>query len=138
MTDDTTDETADDAVGPGQFADLIGLEFASIEPGYSRGTLAVRDELTNPFGRLHGAVISAMADTGMGAALYPDLAEGERCATIEIKTSYMQSVADGRLVCETTLLSRGKSVAYLESDLHHEDDDELVASATGSFSIFEP
>lgn len=134
MTDDATDATA----GPGQFADLIGLEFTTVEPGYSRGRLAVTDALTNPFGRLHGAVISAMADTGMGAALYPDLGEGERCATIEIKTSYMQSVVDGRLVCETALLSRGKSVAYLESDVHRADDDELVASATGSFSVFDP
>ena len=132
MADDTTAETDD----PRQFSRLIGLEMEAMDDGHSRGSLAVTEQLQNPFGVLHGGVLYAMADTGMGAALYPGLEGDERCATIEIKISYMQAVTEGTIVCETDVVKRGRRVAYLESDLTNDGD--LVAQATGSFSIFTP
>ncbi|WP_254829811.1 PaaI family thioesterase [Haloglomus salinum] len=128
----TDDPTANDAAA---FSDLIGLEFTDIEEGYSRGELDVTDRLRNPHGVLHGAVAYAMADTGMGAALYPGLGADELCATIEVKISYLEPVSEGTLVCETTVTKRGRTVAYLESDVTV--DGESIARATGSYSIFE-
>lgn len=121
---------------PQGFSDLVGLEFTDVDPGFSRGTVEVTDELRNPHGVLHGGVLYTMADTGMGAALYPDLAEDEQCATIEVKINYLRPVRSGRVTCETTLLRKGRSVAYLESDLSR--DGETVARATGSYSVFTP
>ena len=121
---------------PGAFAESIGLTITDVEPGYSRGELTVTDDLFNPNGVLHGAVTYAMADSGMGAALQPGLDEGQSCATVEIKISYLEPVRDGELVCETTVTRRGKSIASLESDVRQ--DDTLVARATGTFSIFAP
>ena len=126
------------AHGAGEtFSDLVGLEFTAREEGYSRCEVTVTGRLKNPHDVVHGAVPYAMADTGMGAALTPGLAEGELCATIEVKISYMKPVFSGELTCETTVLQRGGSVAYLESEIRNEDD-EVVARATGSYSIFEP
>jgi acyl-CoA thioesterase len=121
---------------PGAFADNIGLTITDVEPGYSRGELTVTDDLYNPNHVLHGAVTYAMADTGMGAALQHSLDDGEACATVEIKISYMEPVRDGSLVCETTVTRRGNSIAYLESDVRQGE--TLVARATGTFSIFSP
>jgi acyl-CoA thioesterase len=121
---------------PRGFSKLVGLTFTDVEPGYSRGEVEVRPELLNPHGFLHGAVLYTMADTGMGAALYPELAQDELCATIEAKISYLESVRTGTVVCETTLLQRGRSVAYLESELG--TGEQPVARATGSYSIFAP
>lgn len=117
------------------FSALAGLTVTDVEPGYSRGTVEVTDRLLNPFERLHGGVLYTMADTCMGAALYADLDRAERCATIEIKTNYLQSVRDGVVVCETTRMERGGSVGYLEADLSR--DGETVARATGSYSIID-
>lgn len=121
---------------PGAFAESIGLTITDVEPGYSRGTLTVTDDLYNPNNVLHGAVTYAMADTGMGAALQSGLEPEERCATVEIKISYMEPVRDGELVCETTVTRQGNSIAYLESDVRQGE--TLVARATGTFSIFTP
>jgi acyl-CoA thioesterase len=121
--------------GPGGFAQLIGLEIPTVEEGYSRGEVTVTDRLKNPNGVLHGAVAYAMADSGMGAALSTGLAEGEACATIELKVSYLRPVVDGQLVCETRVIRRGGSVAFLEADVTQDGDS--VARATGSFAIFE-
>lgn len=126
------------------FSELIGLEFTDVGEGWARGELTVGDELTNPYGTLHGGVPYAMADTTMGAALQSELEPGAQCATIEIKMSYLEPVAEGTIACETSLVRRGRSIAFLESEITTDDgatDDEsskVVARATGSFTIFTP
>ena len=131
---DAFDELGDRG-GTNGFTGLLGLEFVAVDDGHSTTALDVREALLNPYGGVHGAVLYAMADTGMGAALLPGLEDGERMATIEIKISYLRPATDGTLTCETTVLNRGRSVAYLESEV--ENDGLPVARATGSFSIFE-
>ena len=90
----------------------------------------------NPNGVAHGAVLYALADTGMGAALYPTLNPGERCATIQITMNYFKPVAAGPVTCSTELVSRGRSVAHLESRLVAAG--VLVATANGNYAIFTP
>ena len=118
------------------FADLIGLVFESVHQGRSLCRIAVENKLLNPHGVVHGSVMSALADTGMGGALYPLLAENESCATIEIKISYFKAVQEGTLECSTELLHKGKTTASLESEIF--SNDELVAKASGTYSIFRP
>lgn len=117
------------------FAELIGLTFsAPPSDGTSSCELTLAPGHLNPHGVVHGAVLFAMADTGMGAALYPGLAGAESCATIEIKINFHRTVRDGRLHCRSTLVNRGRSVATLESRITQGD--RLVASASGNFAIF--
>lgn len=78
----------------------------------------------------------ALADTGMGAALYPTLDEGQICATIEIKINYFKPITAGRLSCVTEIVNRGKTIANLESRVFVEQ--VLVAQANGNYAIFMP
>ena len=71
------------------FAELIGFQFTKASKGYSQCALNVTERLFNPHGVLHGGVLYAMADTGMGGALYPLLDKSELCATIEVKINYV-------------------------------------------------
>lgn len=117
------------------FASLIGLDLEALEPGYCRFGLSVdAARHHNPQRAVHGSVLHALADTGMGMALYTTLEEGKWCATIEIKVSYLRAVGDGRLTCEARLVHRGKTTAHLEARVHLGE--ALVATSTGSFSIF--
>ncbi len=116
------------------FGDLLGLRFTSAPSGSSRCTLSLAPEHLNPHGVAHGAVVFALADTGMGAALYPTLAAGETCATIEIKISYFRAVSSGELTCTSTLVNRGRTVAHLDSRIFAGE--KLVAAANGNFAIF--
>lgn len=117
------------------FATLIGLELEALEPAFCRLGLTVDERRHhNPQHAVHGSVLHAMTDTGMGMALYTTLDEGQWCATIEVKLSHFAPVRQGRLTCEARMSHRGKRVAHLEARVMH--DERLVASATGSFSIF--
>ena len=118
---------------PHPFADLIGLSFADAEDGKSRCRVTLKPQLFNPHGVVHGAVAYALADTGMGAALYTLMDETESCATIEIKIVYLSSAREGELVCDTRVIRKGSRVAVLESEIF--ESDRLVAKALGTYSI---
>ncbi len=118
------------------FFEMIGLEFTKLGDGQSQCKLEVSDKLFNPQKVLHGGVVYAMADTGMGGAMYSVMEKDELCATIELKISYFRAVRSGTLVCDTKIINRGKSVAFLESEIKNGDD--LVAKANGTFSVFVP
>lgn len=118
------------------FADVIGLTFERAETGRSRCRVPIRPELLNPHGVVHGAVAYALADTGMGGALYPLLEGDESCATIEIKIVYLSSARQGELVCDTRVVRKGSRVAVLESEIF--ESDRLIAKALGTYSILVP
>jgi len=118
------------------YADLVGLIIEEQENGYSKCALEADEKLFNPHHVIHGAVIYSLADTGMGAALYPGLKKGEICATIEIKINYYRSVKSGTITCITEVINRGKSVANLDSRIY--SGDMLIAKANGNYSIFVP
>ena len=54
----------------------------------------------------------------------------------KIKISYFKAVYEGLLECETKVINKGKSIASLESTITNGDN--LVAKASGTYSIFEP
>jgi acyl-CoA thioesterase len=118
------------------YAEHVGLSVTEQAAGRSTCVLAVRPEHFNPHGVVHGAVLYALADTGMGAALYPTLAAGESCATIQVTMSYFRPVTNGTLRCATELLHRGRTVAHLESRIYAGE--TLVAAASGNYAILAP
>lgn len=115
------------------FGELLGLEFTEVREGFSRCELEVADSLLNPHGVLHGGVLYSLADTGMGAALYPSLEASQTCATVDVTIRYLQAVRSGRVVCETEVVHLGGRLATLRSELRR--DGEIVATATGTYSI---
>jgi acyl-CoA thioesterase len=128
-------EFPDSPKGFHPFGELIGLEFTAIGDGRSRCELQVKKEFFNPHGVLHGGVVYAMADTGMGGALYSMLAENELCTTVEIKIAYFTAVKSGKLVCDTRVIERRSRIAIMESEVA--SGDKLVAKALGTFYIYE-
>jgi acyl-CoA thioesterase len=118
------------------FAKLIDLRYLEQGPGLSRCKITIGEKHLNPNRVVHGAVIFALADVGMGAAVQATLAAGEICATVEIKINYFKPVRNGDLICTTTLVNRGKTLANLDSSIHCGD--LLVAKANGTYAIFRP
>ena len=119
---------------PHPFAELLGFEVESRGDGASRLTLAVGPRHFNPHGLVHGAVLYALADTGMGAALTSVLGADELCTTIEIKINYFRPWKSGLLACTTRVIHRGRTTAALQSALH-DGEGRHLAQASGTFAI---
>lgn len=116
------------------FGQLVGLRVEEMQGGRSRCALPIEAHHLNPNGVVHGGVVCSMADTGMGAALYSTLSEGEAGATVEIKINYLSAQREGTLECETSLVRRTGRLAVLESRVQCAG--ELVAIALGTYSVF--
>lgn len=119
---------------PHSFADLVGFEITARGEGRCTAELLAEERHLNPHGIVHGAVLYALADTGMGGALSSALDEGRFCSTIEIKINYFRPAMPGRLRCETRLIHKGRRTGALESEVF-DDQDRLLARATGTFMI---
>lgn len=116
------------------YAALIGLEIEEVKHHYSKCKIETTEKLLNPHRVVHGAVIYSLADTGMGAALYPTLEKGEICATVEIKINYFRAVKAGTISCVTNIVNRGKTIVNMDSEIFN--DGKLVAKANGTFMVF--
>ncbi|MFU8814072.1 MAG: PaaI family thioesterase [Pseudomonadales bacterium] len=119
---------------PHPFAELLGFTVATRGAGHCRTELQVRQAHLNPHGLVHGAVLYALADTGMGGALTSTLDADELCTTIEIKISYFRPWRSGVLSCDTRVVNRGRTTAALQSDLR-DGEGRHLAQATGTFAI---
>jgi acyl-CoA thioesterase len=109
----------------------------TIERGEGRATavLDLAERHMNPNSVAHGAVAFTLMDTAMGAAVMSVLGEGASCATIEIHTRFHRAAAGGRLRADASVLTAGRRLVHLEARTF-DDQDRLVASATGSFIVF--
>lgn len=122
-----------DLKGFNPFGDLLGVHFSGAAQGRSHCQLEVSENLLNPFKIVHGGVLFALADTGMGAALYSLLKEGEHCSTIEIKINFFKAVSCGTLACKSEVVNKGNKIATLEAVIRQGG--QLIAKATGTFFI---
>ncbi len=138
-----TDEETANAINPeppkrrrriNPFGEYLGLRFTKADESGSEMMVEVHETLLNTYGALHGGVAYSLADTGMGAALYPHLSGEEICATIEIKIIYLKPVTSGVVTCQSKVVQKGGKIAFLESEIRN--DERLVAKALGTFSIF--
>lgn len=116
------------------FGELIGWRLITRANGGSLYELDVAPQHLNPNGVLHGGVLFALADNGMGAALTSLLGEHEQCASIAVNITFLKAVTGGTLTCATRTVQKGRSVAFLESEVSNGE--QMVARAQGTFSIF--
>jgi 1,4-dihydroxy-2-naphthoyl-CoA hydrolase len=97
--------------------------------------LTIRPELINAGGLLSGVATYALVDYSMGSALWAQTTDEEGIATINIAINYVQTATDGDIVCRSEVDRRNRRIAVLRSEVRHEDDG-LIATAVGSYSIF--
>jgi acyl-coenzyme A thioesterase PaaI-like protein len=98
--------------------------------------VTIRPELIGAGGLLSGPVAYAMVDYCMGSTLWKETTEDEGIATINIAINYVQTATEGDIVCTSTLDRRNRTTGVLSSEVRHEDG-RLLATAIGSFAIFE-
>lgn len=111
----------------------LGIETLDVAAGRMRARLKVRDELKNPFGSLHGGVLSALVDHVLGAVLYPVITPGSWAATTEFKLNLIKPIRTGELVAESRIVSLGKRSAVVVIEATNEE--RLVGLAQGTVTI---
>lgn len=117
-----------DARGAGRLPGLLGIEVVSIEQGRARLRLPVRDELLAPNGYLHAASVVALADTASGYGCVASLPEGATgFTTIELKSNFLGTAAEGAIACEAVLLHGGRTTQIWDAPVLDEASGRTLA-----------
>jgi len=124
-----------DAVRNG-LPDYLGIRTTHVGPGTMTAELVARPELLNPFGTLHGGVVSALVDHVLGAVLYPVIERGRWAATTEYKLNLLAAVHTGRVRADSTIVALTRRTAVVQVEVHN--DDTLCALAQGTVLIVDP
>lgn len=100
------------------FDALLGLELLEVGDDAVSARLAVRDELRQPFGVVHGGVLAAVAETlasvGTAVAVVPD---GNGAMGMSNSTSFLRPIADGAIHARAQRRHRGRSTWIWDVEL---------------------
>ena len=142
MTFDTYNQAVADAIlagTPGQaggLPDFLGLRTVAVGPGTMTAEVDVRPDLLNPFGSLHGGVLSALVDHVLGAVLYPLIPPGTWAATTEFKLNLIAPVRKGTISARSEVIAMSRRTAVVRIDATVGE--RLVGAAQGTVTITEP
>jgi 1,4-dihydroxy-2-naphthoyl-CoA hydrolase len=102
----------------GGFDRLYGLELTEIADGMVRGRVAVRDEIKQPAGLVHGGVYAAMAESmatiGTGTVVFAD---GNTAVGLSNQTSFLRPITAGTINGVARARHQGRTTWVWEVEL---------------------
>jgi uncharacterized protein (TIGR00369 family) len=112
----------DAQVKPSHFDDLIGTEWLSHDPEDARVRLSMREELAQPFGLMHGGVLSTLVESvcswATAGAVYKD---GMAAMGQSIDVSFVRPVTEGSVEVRAKARHRGRTTWIWEAEVRNEE-----------------
>lgn len=115
------------------FSHLLGCEPLRIDGGEAEVRLALRPELRNRAGKLHGGAIFSLVDIAMGLACSSAHGFDRASVTVECKINYMRAIDAGDVHCLARVIHFGSRTLVVEAEVRQ--DAALVARAQGTFML---
>ena len=111
---------------------LLGWKFIKFDDSQQviKVEMQARPEFINPAGFIHGG----MLDETLSPALAATLGPGEFAPTLEIKVNFISPAKVGRVLGTGRVVSRGRSICFMEGQLQDEQGN-LLATAMATSKI---
>jgi 1,4-dihydroxy-2-naphthoyl-CoA hydrolase len=111
------------------FDQLCGVEFLSCSDTEVRAQVAVRDELKQPAGLIHGGVYASMAESMASLATALGVHEqGQQAMGLSNNTSFLRPITEGVVHATATRVHRGRTTWVW--DVRFSDDAERTCAVT--------
>ncbi len=117
------------------FTGEAGFKIRDFEEGAITLEVAPKPELTQFLGYVHAGVVTGLADHAAGAAYATVLPEGKACMTIELKINFLKPAAGDMLAAEARVVSAGKSIGVVQSDVYGEKEGVRTLCATALVTL---
>jgi acyl-CoA thioesterase len=99
------------------FTERLGIHNEIHEDGVCITTHRSSEDESNIYGVVHGALLFAMADVGMGMALAAALPGEPRLGSISITANFISAGKPGLITAKSRVVRRGRAVAFLETEI---------------------
>lgn len=119
-------------------ARALGLELQKLDRGTAVISMPYSEKLIGDpkTGVVHGGAVSALMDSCCGAAVMSHPSEPHGTATIDLRIEYLRAATPGQTITTTaTCYHVTRSVAFVRATATDEDTENLVATATGTFTV---
>ena len=120
---------------PEAFHSESGLAILDVWHGGARVRQDHRKNATRPGGTVSGPVIMQLADVTLYVAILASIGWVPLAVTANLNVSFLKKPPPGALVGECRLLKLGKRLAVGEVGIRVDGEADLVAHATGTYSI---
>lgn len=92
------------------------------------------EEHYNPIGVVHGGLAATLIDSATGCAVHSTLEAGVAYTSLEVKVNFVRPVTrdTGRVLCEGTVVHRGRTIATAEARMTAEATGKLLAHGTAT------
>jgi uncharacterized protein (TIGR00369 family) len=111
------------------FDQLYGLELIGYDEAEVTARVAVREELKQPAGLLHGGVYASIAESMASlATALAVMGEGNTAMGLSNSTSFLRPITDGIVHAQATRLHRGRTTWVW--DVRFSDDDGRTCAVT--------
>ncbi|MCD6347049.1 MAG: PaaI family thioesterase [Bacteroidales bacterium] len=112
----------------------MSMRLMSLELDRATVELEVGSCHLQPYGIVHGGVLSTLIDTATFWSVFMRIPEGDGLVNIDLKLNYLQAVQSGKLITEGYAIRSGRSISYAEAKVFNEDN-ELIAHGTSTLKI---
>ena len=110
-----------------RFAAYLGAEIEAIEPGYSRVSLTVSEDMQNFHGMTHGGVLFSLGDIAFAAA---SNSHGQTAVALNVSISFLKATKAGdQLLAEAREQHLGGRTALYEITVTEQKTGQLVAKS---------
>jgi 1,4-dihydroxy-2-naphthoyl-CoA hydrolase len=117
------------------FDELIGTEWVSDDPGDARVRLPIRDELRQPFGLMHGGVMSTLVESVCSRATAGAVWEDGMAAMGQsIDVSFIRPVTKGSVEVRAKARHRGRTTWIWECEVLN-DEGKLCALSRMTIAV---
>jgi uncharacterized protein (TIGR00369 family) len=99
------------------FNKLIGIRVLRIHSDGVTLQCAMREELKNVAGMMHGGVAATLADAAVGIALASHFGGRRPCTTTDLKINYLRPIAHGKLTARSRLVRIGRKLCVGRVDM---------------------
>ena len=118
----------------------LGLTVVDFDLGVAVVRLPYRAELVgNPVtGVLHGGAVTALMDATCGLAVFMKMEAPTRIATLDLRIDYLKPATPPKdVLARAECYKLGRQVAFVRATAYHDDLGDAIASAAGTFVVFD-
>jgi 1,4-dihydroxy-2-naphthoyl-CoA hydrolase len=107
---------------PTHFAALLGFELLDDDPHHARARIPLRDELRQPFGLMHGGVMSSLVETVCShITAFAVLGDGMAAMGQSISVSFLRPITAGSAEVRARARHRGRTTWVWDAEVRDDD-----------------
>jgi 1,4-dihydroxy-2-naphthoyl-CoA hydrolase len=103
------------------FDALYGLEVLTLGEAEATAQVAVRSEVRQPVGLVHGGIYASIAESLAALATGQAVGEGKRAQGISSQTSFLRPITEGTIHATARRRHRGRTTWVWEIDITDDD-----------------